>query len=119
MKTAQVIMETGNNAAALAVKSARVDVVPGYPITPQTSIMEAIAAMVEKGELHARFIPVEGEHSAMAAAVAAAAAGARVFTATSANGLLYMHEVLHMASGGRLPVVMVNVNRGIFAPWTL
>ena len=116
---AQVIMDTGAHAAALAVKSARVDVVPGYPITPQTSIMESLAAMVENGELHARFIPVEGEHSAMAAAVAASAAGARVFTATSANGLLYMHEVLHMASGGRLPVVMCNVNRGIFAPWTL
>lgn len=100
MKPAQVTMETGNYAAALAVKSARVDVVPGYPITPQTSIMEALSAMVEKGELNARFIPVEGEHSAMAAAVAASAAGARVFTATSANGLLYMHEVLHMASGG-------------------
>ncbi|MEN6349619.1 MAG: hypothetical protein ABFD08_09535 [Syntrophomonas sp.] len=119
MKAAQVIMETGTHAAALAVKSARVDVVPGYPITPQTSIMEAIAAMVENGELNARFIPVEGEHSVLAAAVAASAAGARVFTATSANGLLYMHEVLHMASGGRLPVVMCNVNRGIFAPWTL
>jgi len=119
MNKAQVIMDTGAKAAALAVKSARVDVVPGYPITPQTSIMEAIAAMVENGELHARFIPVEGEHSAMAATVAASAAGARVFTATSANGLLYMHEVLHMASGGRLPVVMCNVNRGIFAPWTL
>jgi len=112
-------METGAYTAALAVKSARVDVVPGYPITPQTSIMEAIAAMVDSGELHARFIPVEGEHSVLAAAVAASAAGARVFTATSANGLLYMHEVLHMASGGRLPVVMCNVNRGIFAPWTL
>lgn len=119
MKSAQVIMDTGAHAAALAIKSARVDVVPGYPITPQTSIMEAVAAMVENGELHARFIPVEGEHSAMAAAVAASAAGARVFTATSANGLLYMHEVLHMASGGRLPVVMCNVNRGVFAPWTL
>jgi len=119
MKAAKVIMDTGAHAAALAVKSARVDVVPGYPITPQTSIMESIASMVESGELDARFIPVEGEHSAMAAAVAAAAAGARVFTATSANGLLYMHEVLHMASGGRLPVVMCNVNRGIFAPWTL
>lgn len=121
MKTqaAQVTMETGAKAAALAVKCARVDVVPGYPITPQTSIMEAMAVMIENGELHARFIPVEGEHSAMAATVAASAAGARVFTATSANGLLYMHEVLHMASGGRLPVVMVNVNRGIFAPWTL
>lgn len=119
MKAAQVRMETGAYAAALAVKSARVDVVPGYPITPQTSIMEAVAAMVENGELNARFIPVEGEHSVLAAAVAASAAGARVFTATSANGLLYMHEVLHMASGGRLPVVMVNVNRGVFAPWTL
>jgi pyruvate ferredoxin oxidoreductase alpha subunit/2-oxoisovalerate ferredoxin oxidoreductase alpha subunit len=119
MKAAQVIMDTGAHAAALAVKSARVDVIPGYPITPQTSIMESVASMVENGELDARFIPVEGEHSAMAAAVAAAAAGARVFTATSANGLLYMHEVLHMASGGRLPVVMCNVNRGIFAPWTL
>jgi len=112
-------MDTGAHAAALAVKYARVDVVPGYPITPQSSIMEAVAAMVENGELNARFIPVEGEHSALAAAVAAAAAGARVFTATSANGLLYMHEVLHMAAGGRLPVVMCNVNRGIFAPWTL
>ena len=119
MQAAQVIMVTGAHAAALAVKSARVDVVPGYPITPQTSIMEALAAMVENDELDARFIPVEGEHSALAAAVAASAAGARVFTATSANGLLYMHEVLHMASGGRLPVVMCNVNRGIFAPWTL
>lgn len=119
MKTAQVIMDTGARAAALAVKSARVDVIPGYPITPQTSIMETLATMIENGELHARFIPVEGEHSSAAAAVAASAAGARVFTATSANGLLYMHEVLHMASGGRLPVVMCNVNRGIFAPWTL
>jgi len=119
MQTAQVVMVTGTHAAALAVKSARVDVVPGYPITPQTGIMEALAGMIESGELDARFIPVEGEHSAMAAAVAASAAGARVFTATSANGLLYMHEVLHMASGGRLPVVMCNVNRGIFAPWTL
>jgi pyruvate ferredoxin oxidoreductase alpha subunit len=119
MKAAQVIMNTGTHAASLAAKCARVDVIPGYPITPQTSIMEAIAAMVESGEMNARFIPVEGEHSVLAAAVAASAAGARVFTATSANGLLYMHEVLHMASGGRLPVVMCNVNRGIFAPWTL
>lgn len=119
MKTAQIIMDTGAHAAALAVKYARVDVIPGYPITPQTSIMEAIADMVDSGELHARFIPVEGEHSAMAATVAASAAGARVFTATSSNGLLYMCEVLHMASGGRLPVVMCNVNRGVFAPWTL
>ncbi len=116
MKT---VMDTGCHAAAFAAQSARVDVVPGYPITPQTSIMEAVSEMVAAGELHARFIPVEGEHSAMAAAVAASAAGARAFTATSSQGLLYMHEVLHMAAGGRLPVVMVNVNRGVFAPWTL
>lgn len=110
---------TGTKAVALAVKAADVDVIPGYPITPQTGIMEYISEMVATGELKARFIPVEGEHSAMAAAVAASAAGARVFTASSSQGLLYMHEVLHMAAGGRLPVVMVNVNRGVFAPWIL
>lgn len=110
---------TGTKAVATAVKCANVDVVPGYPITPQTSIMEYISEMCETGELNAKFIPVEGEHSAMAAAVAASAAGARVFTASSSQGLLYMHEVLHMAAGGRLPIVMVNVNRGVFAPWIL
>ena len=119
MKPMKVTMETGAHVAAIAAKCARVDVVPGYPITPQTSVMEAIAEMVETGEMNARFIPVEGEHSAMAAAAAASAVGARVFTATSANGLLYMHEVLHMVAGGRLPLVMCNVNRGVFAPWTL
>lgn len=116
MKT---VMDTGCHVAAYAAKSARVDVVAAYPITPQTSVMEAIADMVAKGEMDCKFLPVEGEHSAMAATVAAAATGARVFTATASQGLLYMHEVLHMASGGRLPVVMANVNRGVFAPWTL
>ncbi len=116
MKT---IMDTGCHVAAYATKCARVDVVAAYPITPQTSVMEAIAEMVEKGEMKAKFLPVEGEHSAMAATVAACATGARVFTATSSQGLLYMHEVLHMAAGGRLSVVMANVNRGVMAPWTL
>ncbi len=115
----KVIMDTGCHVAAYAAKSARVDVVAAYPITPQTSVMEAIAEMIAKGEMDCRFLPVEGEHSAMAATVAASATGARVFTATASQGLLYMHEVLHMASGGRLPVVMANVNRGVFAPWTL
>ena len=114
-----VIMETGAHAASLAAKSARVDVIAGYPITPQTSVMEAVAEMIEAGEMKSRFIPVEGEHSVMAATAAASAAGARVFTATASQGLLYMHEVLHMVAGGRLPVVMANVNRGVFAPWTL
>ncbi|MBQ2661675.1 MAG: pyruvate ferredoxin oxidoreductase [Clostridia bacterium] len=110
---------TGTKAVATAVKCANVDVVPGYPITPQTSIMEYISEMCDSGEMNAKFIPVEGEHSAMAAAVAASATGARVFTASSSQGLLYMHEVLHMAAGGRMPIVMVNVNRGVFAPWIL
>ena len=115
----KVIMDTGTHAAAYAAQSARVDVVPGYPITPQTSVMETIAELVENGEMDARFIPVEGEHSVMAAATAASATGARVFTATASQGLLYMHEVLHMAAGGRLPIVMANVSRAVFAPWTL
>lgn len=112
-------MMTGNSAAVRAVKSARIDVMPSYPITPQTSIMEGVAELVESGELKCNYLPVEGEHSVMAAAVAAAATGARVFTATSSQGLLYMSEVLHMAAGSRLPMVLVNVNRGVLAPWTL
>lgn len=115
----KVIMDTGAHAAAFAVKSAKVDVVPGYPITPQTSIMETVSELIDAGEMDARFIPVEGEHSVMAAAAAASATGARVFTATSSQGLLYMAEVLHFTAGSRLPVVLANVNRGIFAPWTL
>lgn len=109
---------SGNYAAAEAVKYANVDVVAGYPITPSTGIVEKINEDIKNG-MKCRFISVEGEHSAMAATVAASATGARVFTATSSQGLLYMHEVLHMAAGGRLPVVMANVNRGVFAPWTL
>lgn len=115
----KIVMDTGAHAAAFAAQSARVDVVPGYPITPQTSIMESVSELIDAGEMDARFIPVEGEHSVMAAAAAASATGARVFTATASQGLLYMAEVLHFVAGSRLPVVMANVNRGIFAPWTL
>jgi len=113
------VLDTGCHAVAMAVCNAKVDVVAAYPITPQTSIVEAIAEMVEKGTMATRFLPVEGEHSAMAACTAASAGGARVFTATSSQGLLYMHEVLHMAAGGRLPVVMANVNRAVFPPWSI
>lgn len=112
------ILCTGNYAAAEAVKYAKVDVVAGYPITPSTKIVEKINEDIAHG-MKCKFISIEGEHSAMAATVAASAAGARVFTATSSQGLLYMHEVLHMAAGGRLPIVMANANRGVFAPWTL
>ena len=115
----QKILDTGCHAASMAVRSAKVDIVAAYPITPQTSVIEYIAEMVNDGSLDCRFLPVEGEHSAMAACVAASAAGARVFTATSSQGLLYMHEVLHMAGGGRFPLVMANANRAVFPPWSL
>lgn len=110
---------TANRAAALAAARCRVQVVAAYPITPQTPVTEALADMVESGELAAEYLTVESEHSAMAAVVAASQMGARVFTATSANGLLYMHEMLHWAAGSRVPVVMACVNRGVGAPWTI
>jgi len=110
---------TGNMAVALAAKFCRPEVISAYPITPQTTIIEYLAKMVAKGELKAEYIKVESEHSAMAACIGAAAAGCRVFTATSSQGLLLMHEMLFQASGLRLPIVMVNVNRAVGAPWTI
>jgi pyruvate ferredoxin oxidoreductase alpha subunit len=110
---------TANAAAALAAGLCRVQVIAAYPITPQTPVTEDLAAMVERGELHAEYLTVESEHSAMASVIAASQIGARVFTATSANGLLYMHEMLHWAAGSRVPVVMACVNRGVGAPWTI
>ncbi len=110
---------TANTAAAIAAKLSKVQVVSAYPITPQTPVTEELAAMVESGELNAQYLTVESEHSALASVVSAAQIGARVFTATSANGLLYMHEMLHWAAGSRLPIVMACVNRGVGAPWTI
>ncbi len=110
---------TANTAAALAAALSRVQVIAAYPITPQTPVTEELASMVERGELQAEYLTVESEHSAMAAVTAASQIGARVFTATSANGLLYMHEMLHWAAGSRSPVVMACVNRGVGAPWTI
>ncbi len=109
----------GNDAVAYAVKQSHVDVVSAYPITPQTSIIEKIASFIANGEIKTRFIRVESEHSAMAAAIGASAAGSRVFTATSSQGLLYMHEVLHWASGDSLPIVMANANRAVAPPWSI
>ncbi len=116
---ADVRIITANTAAALAAALCKVQVVAAYPITPQTPVTEELATMVEKGELNAQYLTVESEHSAMASVVAASQVGARVFTATSANGLLYMHEMLHWAAGSRVPVVMACVNRGVGAPWTI
>ncbi|HDI01426.1 MAG TPA: pyruvate ferredoxin oxidoreductase, partial [Candidatus Bathyarchaeota archaeon] len=99
------VFVTGNHAVAWAVKTARVQVVAAYPITPQTTIVEKIAEFVEKGELDAQYIRVESEHSAMTACIGAAAAGARAFTATASHGLALMHECLWWAAGARLPIV--------------
>jgi pyruvate/2-oxoacid:ferredoxin oxidoreductase alpha subunit len=110
---------TGNDAAAMAAKLAKVQVIAAYPITPQTSIAEKLAVYVARKELHARYIKVESETSALAACVGGSLAGARVFTATSSQGLALMHELLHWASGARLPIVLVNVNRSMAAPWSL
>ncbi len=110
---------SGNYAAAYAVKHARVQVVAAYPITPQTSIIEKIAEFIANGEVDIQYVPVESEHSAMAATIGASATGARAFTATAAQGLALMHEMLHWASGARLPIVMVDVNRAMSPPWSV
>jgi pyruvate/2-oxoacid:ferredoxin oxidoreductase alpha subunit len=110
---------TGNQAAALAAKLCRVQVVAAYPITPQSKIPEVLSEYVERGELNAEFVRVESEHSALGVCISASLVGARVFTATAANGLAYMHEQLHWAAGARTPIVMPVANRGLGAPWTI
>lgn len=109
---------TGNEAAALAAVLARVQVIASYPITPQTLIVERLADLVA-GREDVQFTNVESEHSMFAYALAASRAGARAFTATSSQGLLYAHEQLHRCSRERVPLVAVNVNRSIVAPWSL
>ena len=110
---------TGNKAVAAAVKELRPAVIAAYPITPQTEIVEQIAEYVTSGELDSRYIPVESEHSAMAACIGASATGSRTFTATSSQGLLYMHEMVNWAAGARLPIVMANVNRALAPGWNI
>jgi pyruvate ferredoxin oxidoreductase alpha subunit len=114
--TAQVL--SGNHAQSEAVRLARVQVVSAYPITPQTSIVEGIADFVGQGRLAAQFVKVESEHSALQVCVSAAALGARTYTATSSQGLLLMHELLHWAAGMRAPIVMGVVNRAVAPPWS-
>jgi pyruvate/2-oxoacid:ferredoxin oxidoreductase alpha subunit len=110
------LLLSGNTALSYAVKQLDVDVISAYPITPQTTMVEKISEYVANGELNAEFIPVESEHSALTAALAASASGARVFTSTSSQGLLLMHEIMFITSGLRLPVVMGIANRTISAP---
>jgi pyruvate ferredoxin oxidoreductase alpha subunit len=107
---------TGNYAAAWGSMRSRVKTVAAYPITPQTFIVEHISEFVNNGEMDCEYIEVESEHSAMSACISASASGVRTFTATSSQGLALMHELLPVASGMRLPVVMAVVNRSIAAP---
>ena len=112
-------VSTGNNAVAAAVRQANPAVVAAYPITPQTEIVEQIANYVTNGSLKSKYIPVESEHSAMAACIGASITGVRTFTATSSHGLLYMHEMVNWAAGARLPIVMANVNRALGPGWNV
>ncbi|MGD8738762.1 MAG: transketolase C-terminal domain-containing protein [Desulfobacterales bacterium] len=109
----------GSQAVSEAVRLAKVQVIAAYPITPQTHIVENLSEHCANGTLSARFICVESEHSAMAALIGAASSGVRTFTASSSHGLAYMHELLHWASGARLPIVMTNVNRALGPGWNI
>ncbi len=113
----QVIM--GNHALSYGAMISRVQVIAAYPITPQTQVVELLSEICADKRLDAEFIKVESEHSALAACCGASAVGARTFTATSAQGLALMHEMIHWAVGGRLPVVIGNINRAMGPPWTI
>ncbi|HEX77212.1 MAG TPA: pyruvate ferredoxin oxidoreductase [Dehalococcoidia bacterium] len=110
---------TANEAVAHAARLARVEVVAAYPVTPQTTIVEKISGFIASGEMDAEFIKVESEHSALTACMGARMAGVRSFTSTSSQGLEYMHEMLAYASGGRYPLVLVDVTRSVALPWSI
>ena len=106
----------GNEAVATAMRQINPDVVAAYPITPQTSTVQKFADFVSDGLVDTEFVCVESEHSAMSACVGASAAGARVMTATAANGLALMWEIVYIAASNRCPIVMSLVNRALSAP---
>ncbi|MBQ9807381.1 MAG: pyruvate ferredoxin oxidoreductase [Ruminococcus sp.] len=110
---------SGNEAFAEGIRLARPEVISAYPITPQTIVVERLSEMVEDGSLKAEYVHVESEHSALSCAIGASAAGARAFTATSSQGLLYMAECLYYAAGGRFPIVMMNADRSTALPWNI
>lgn len=107
---------SGNEAVATAMKQINPDVVAAYPITPSTEIPQYFSNFAANGSVTTEFIPVESEHSAMAASIGASAAGARVMSATSSQGLAYMFEMLNIASGMRLPMTLICANRALSAP---
>lgn len=110
---------TGNGAAAWAARLAQVDYVPAFPITPQTEIIETLSRWIDEGDMPAKLVTLESEHSMITAAGAAAATGVRTFTATSSQGLLYGMEMIYTVAGWRAPFVMVNVSRALASPVTL
>src|SRR5262245_41585436 len=110
---------TGNAAAAWGARLADIDYIFAFPITSQTEIIELLAQWTARGEMAARFVTLDSEHSMLTAAGAAAAIGARVFTATSSQGLLYGFEVLYTVAGWCVPLVLVNVFRALASPITL
>jgi len=118
-RKANIQILDGNQAAAHGAKLSRAQVIAAYPITPQTPLTETLSEFVERGEMKAEYVAVESEHSALTVCTSASMVGARTFTATSAHGLAYMHEMLHWAAGARLPVVLACVNRAIGAPWNI
>jgi pyruvate ferredoxin oxidoreductase alpha subunit len=109
----------GSHAVAEAVQLSRAKVISAYPITPQTHIVERLSELCAEGSMNARFLRVESEHSALAALIGASSSGVRTFTATSSQGLALMHELLHWASGARLPIVMAEVNRALAPGWNI
>ncbi len=113
---AKVVAVTGNEACANALRQVNPDVCGIYPITPQTDMMQRFASFISNGKVSTESILVESEHSSMSACIGAAAAGGRVVTATSSQGLALMWEMLHIASGDRLPIIMPVVNRALSAP---
>jgi len=113
---AKIVAVTGNEAVAYALKQVNPDVCAAYPITPQTDMMQRFSSFVSDGKVKTEIILVESEHSSMSACVGASAAGGRVITATSSQGLALMYEILYIASGTRLPIVMPVVNRALSAP---
>lgn len=112
----KVVGMTGDEAVAYATKQSNVDVISAYPITPQTIIVERLSEYHANGEMKAKYINVESEHSAMSGCIGASLAGARVFTATASQGLALMHEALYAASGLRCPIVMGVACRALSAP---
>ena len=112
----QIVAKTGNEAMAEAMRQINPDVVAAYPITPATEVVMIFAQYVADGLVDTEYIPVESEHSAMSACVGAAAAGGRVMTGTSSQGLALMYEILPIASALRLPIIMAEVNRALSGP---